>query len=376
MFGAESNHYWIQRGAMQNISLPLYKVGTFLSPVTCQDPLLSDPRVEDWATLDYILALLGVKTEISIKGSVFQQAVNTRHLPLIMQICGRIPSKTPTKTEPKLDFSHTSKFYAQVEAELLHMVGNSFELIFSDRYCEAFTDCSCPNNRVVGPDNPAGWGFALTPSPIDNPGPSREWLTSRGPVKSQPTDDSILPDVYGSNNTGELRVLIELFDYLLRYSRLPRGSHVNIHTDSQCAMRLILGDSVPATHHQLVSLAQQYYTAVRAQYRVNLYKVEAHVGIYGNELADSLAALAKAGITPFGVLGRFQGPRARPLNPPDIGFNQEDWKPLGVDEQSRIISELLKTHLPNIPKLQFPPRSRGSRSVRSISLQRCTPIQT
>ena len=321
--------------------------------MTCQDPLLNDPQVEDWTTLDYVLAPLGMKTEISIKGSTFQQAVvNTRHLPLVLQIRTRIPTKISLKSEPKLGFSHTTEFYAQVEAELLHVVGNSFELPISNSYCEAFTDGSCPNNRVVGPDNPAGWGFALTTdtSPIVNPGPARTWLTSRGPVKTQPTDDSILPEIYGSNNTGELRALIELVDYLLHYSQLPRGSHINIHTDSQYAMRLILGDSVPTTHHQLVALAQQYYTAIRTQYRVVLHKVEAHVGIYGNELADSLA---KAGVTSFGNLGRFQGPRTRPLNPPDIGFNQDDWKALGIEEQSRIISELLKPHLPAIPKLQL-----------------------
>ena len=81
--------------------------------------------------------------------------------------------------------------------------------------CEAYTDGSCPNNGIVRPDSPAGWGFAVTydTSPIFNPGPSRTWQTSRGAVKSQPTDDSILPEVYGSNNTGELRALIELFDF-------------------------------------------------------------------------------------------------------------------------------------------------------------------
>ena len=46
--------------------------------MTCQDPLLQKPNVEDWTTLDYVLAPLGMKPELSIKGSVFQQAVNTK----------------------------------------------------------------------------------------------------------------------------------------------------------------------------------------------------------------------------------------------------------------------------------------------------------
>ena len=66
--------------------------------------------------------------------------------------------------------------------------------------------------------------------------------------------------------------------------------------------RLILGDSVATTRHQLVALAQQYFAAVRAQYKVALRKVEAHVGIFGSELADSLA---KTGVTSYGSLGRF-----------------------------------------------------------------------
>ena len=323
--------------------------------MTCQDPLLQEPQVEDWTTLDYVIAPVGMKQDIAIKGSVFQQAVNTRHLPLIVQLCTRIPNKISPQSEPKLDFSNTSEYFAQVEADLLNMVGNSFELPPSENYCEAFTDGSCPNNRTVGPDNPAGWGFAVTydTSPILNPRPPRTWHTSRGPVRSQPTDDSILPEVYGSNNTGELRALIKLFDFLLHCNQLPRGSQINIHTDSQYAMRLVLGDSVPTTHHRLVSLAQQYFTAVRALYRATLYKVEAHVGIYGNELVDSLA---KAGVTSYGSLGRFHGPRSRPLNPPDIGFNQDDWKSLGIEEQSCSLTELLQTHLPSIPKLQFSPK--------------------
>ena len=92
---------------------------------------------------------------------------------------------------------------------------------------------------------------------------------------------------------------------------------------------------------------------MRTQYRAVPHKVEAHVGVYGNELADSLA---KAGVTSCGSLGRIHGPRARPLNPPDIGFNSEDWKSLGIEEQSRTLNELLKSHLPCVPKLQFSPK--------------------
>ena len=47
------------------------------------------------------------------------------------------------------------------------------------------------------------------------------WKVFYGPVKTMPTDTAILPKVWGSNNTGELKALIELFDYLLYYANLP-----------------------------------------------------------------------------------------------------------------------------------------------------------
>ena len=93
----------------------------------------------------------------------------------------------------------------------------------------------------------------------------------------------------GSNNTGELRAVIELFDYLLYYSPMSRGDSVVVYTDSQYVLSLLQGSSLPTTHTQLVSLAQQYYTACRAQFRLSIQKVPGHHGVPGNELADRLA---------------------------------------------------------------------------------------
>ena len=75
-------------------------------------------------------------------------------------------------------------------------------------------------------------------------------------------------------------------------------------------MRLILGDSLPNTHHQLVTLAQQCFTALRTLHHVTLSKVAGHSGIIRNELADSLA-----GVKEYGSLGRFSGPRTAAFSP-------------------------------------------------------------
>ena len=107
-----------------------------------------------------------------------------------------------------------------------------------------------------------------------------------------------MPEVWGSNNTGELKALIELFDYLLYYSNLPSFSDIVIYTDSEYALRVILGDSLPCTHQQLVTLAQQYYTAMRTIHYVALTKVAGRSGVIGNELADSLAKKALLNTVP------------------------------------------------------------------------------
>ena len=176
----------------------------------------------------------------------------------------------------------------------------------------AYTDGSCPNNRVVSFDNPAGWGFALTlsHSPAQHPPTNPHWYQSWGPVKTNPTD--IVHPLPGSNNTGELKAIIELFDYLLYYSPFPAIDQLTIFTDSQYVLSILQGDAVPITHHRLATVAQKYYTAIRCKYRTSLQKVSSHVGIPGNELADTLA---KRGVHSRSSLGRFAPPTLQSLTP-------------------------------------------------------------
>ena len=74
---------------------------------------------------------------------------------------------------------------------------------------------------------------------------SAEWIGSWGPIKSDP--QSVEGLSVGSNNTGELRAIIELFDYLLYYAPISNGDTVVIHTDSQYVLSLLQGSSLPAT---------------------------------------------------------------------------------------------------------------------------------
>ena len=188
----------------------------------------------------------------------------------------------------------------------------------------AYTDGSCPNNRTAGPDNPAGWGFAASVSPLRSQLPiDGSWLCSHGMVKTTPLHEYALVPLDGcSNNTVEMRATIELFDYILYFSQFPFGSEVDIFMNSSYVIRSLQGDQLPSTHHQQVEFAQQYHTALRAIHKVTLHKVSSHTRIPGNELADSLT---KRGATTYGSLGRFSPPRALLLSPPQLGYNSDIW---------------------------------------------------
>ena len=45
-------------------------------------------------------------------------------------------------------------------------------------------------------------------------------------VKTMPLDANVIAPLDCSNNTGEMKAIIELFDYMLYYSHLPPGSEV------------------------------------------------------------------------------------------------------------------------------------------------------
>ena len=52
-----------------------------------------------------------------------------------------------------------------------------------------------------------------------------------------PLDSNVIAPLDGSNNTGEMKAIIEVFDYILRYSDLPSGSEVRVFIDSQYVIR-------------------------------------------------------------------------------------------------------------------------------------------
>ena len=325
--------------------------------MTATTDMFEDFEITDWTILDYCATSYPIFPDIIFKGSIFQQLINSRHLPLLFTYRSIFSARLPFQTEPKLDYSQTSQFYEALEADLLASTGNNiYSSPTTTDVLVIYRDDSCPNNRTIGPDNPAGWGFALYIShipfishiPVDE-----HWSSSYGRVKNIPIDEHALAPLDGSNNTGEMRAIIELFDFILFYSYLPQGSTIEVFIDSTYVIRILQGDQFPSTRHQLVELSLQCFTALRTIYKINLHKVSSHIGIPGNEFADSLA---KRGVNSFEELGRFSPLRTQSLIPPQIGYNSHIWNSKTPEEQSEFLKQLINKHKSLIPTLPVSPK--------------------
>ena len=329
--------------------LPFSRRATY-KEMTCEDHLLHTEDVKQWTALDFLVLPSALSSSVTFTGSHFQQAVNTRHLPLTFTVrTHRLPPPVPAEA-PKRDFTQLGAFYDAVETQVLSLTGNHMTPpINSDPsfFVVAYTDGSCPNNRCVSYDNPAGWGFAITVHSADvHPPLASTWVVSYGSVRANPLSGH--DPVVGSNNTGELKGLIELFDYLLHYTSYAIGTSIIIYTDSQYAADLLRGSSVPNSHPQLVALSQKYFTALRTQYNVALRKIPSHKGIPGNEIAD---VAANKGVYSHSSIGRFSTYPTSGLSPPDLFYYTEEWSQRSVTEQDAVITKIFKDALPLVPEI-------------------------
>ena len=173
--------------------------------MTTTTHFLEDLEVTDWTTLDYAASSHPAFADLTFKGSLFQQIVNTRHLPLLFSYRSSFHTVPKAPLVPKLDYSCSSTFYEQVESELLALTDNQLIRSPNNGSClVAYTDGSCPNNRTLGPDNPAGWGFTTyqSSSPFsDHLDVTDQWAISHGMVKTTPSDTNVIIPLDGSKNT-------------------------------------------------------------------------------------------------------------------------------------------------------------------------------
>ena len=95
---------------------------------TCSDHLLAGDNPRDWTTLDYLMCPPSLREVLSFRGSIFQQAINSRHLPLSFNLRTRYLPVSKTSLPPKKDYRSMSDFYGLVEHSLLASTDNSFLL--------------------------------------------------------------------------------------------------------------------------------------------------------------------------------------------------------------------------------------------------------
>ena len=157
-----------------NLTLPqTWKLVSY-KETTCSDHLLNGEDAKDWAALDDLLCPISLRNTLSFQGSVFQQAINSRHLPLSFHLRTRYLPIAKQIQPPKTDYRSMAQFFTALEKSFLTATENSFTApTTSSHNIIAYTDGSCPNNRAVSYDNPAGWGFALVyDHPIDSHPPA------------------------------------------------------------------------------------------------------------------------------------------------------------------------------------------------------------
>ena len=102
--------------------LPSSKLVSYKEMTSTTD-FLEDFEVTDWTTLDYGVASHPIFSDLQFSGSIFQQAVNSRHLPLLFRYRTTFLPISSGPPAPRLDYSHTEEFYASVEASLLQSIG-------------------------------------------------------------------------------------------------------------------------------------------------------------------------------------------------------------------------------------------------------------
>ena len=231
-------------------------------------------------------------------------------------------------------------YFQKLESSFLHLCSNPLHPpSLAPGHVLAYTDGSCVNSKVISQDNPAGWGFIVSNVYRDcpvHPTPTSQWIFSHGRVCTSPDNPAYAGVQVTSNNTAELQALVELFDYLLYCASLPDGQTIHVYTDSQYAMNILLGDSFPATHYKIVARLQKCWLAIRGKFHISIEKVPSHVGVPGNEMADTMA---RAGNHSFGSVGRFSQVPAESLRPPASNLDLTSWESMSLNDQNAFFSQ-------------------------------------
>ena len=91
--------------APSQTQLPPRQLVTY-KEMTCTDHSLENPSTDNWAALDHVLITTALSAAFKFSGSLFQQMINTRHLPVHGVLSCQYPERSPPVTAPKLDYSN------------------------------------------------------------------------------------------------------------------------------------------------------------------------------------------------------------------------------------------------------------------------------
>ena len=78
--------------------------------MTCADHSLLTEDVHQWTTLDYLIVPQALRQTITFTGSIFQQLINTRHLPLVFTSQTQHLQKPPAARWNRYDYTQLSTF--------------------------------------------------------------------------------------------------------------------------------------------------------------------------------------------------------------------------------------------------------------------------
>ena len=242
-----------------------------------------NPQPVDWSELDLVLFPLHSRSTIPNVSSDSSFMFGSRHFPVSFTFK---MNKCPKVFLPRPVHRYNTPTYEQITLyhdSLKQQLGIPQDKLDDLPKVEIYTDGSCPDNRNVHRFNPAGWGFTFRYMDSHS-----DWHDSYGPVSTFTDDVWYVGAKVGSNNTAELTALIEAIDCFLRFPTF--ALHLQFYVDSQYAIDVLLGTSAPIDNILLVSNLRSHFSILSSRFPTSIFKVQSHVGIEGNERADTLAA--------------------------------------------------------------------------------------
>tara|TARA_B100001996_G_scaffold76496_1_gene56493 strand:- start:4 stop:561 length:558 start_codon:yes stop_codon:yes gene_type:complete len=156
-----------------------------------------------------------------------------------------------------------------------------------------YIDGSCIENRNVGPDTAAGWGFVVVRGDRGLGKGNGDLIHEEaGKVVTNESHDQWLGAEVGSNNTAELSAMIYALKWVI--TKCP-DSEITIRADSMYALRITDGSWKAKQNKTLASRAQSMWKEARVLVNLESAHVKAHTGHRWNERADHLAFRAQSG---------------------------------------------------------------------------------